>query len=331
MSDALPPLTDPLAPEGARSDMASLRAALDLRLPRKRLLQRNLLVATWNLKKFGTLFEGWLAGPADNPKRDFRALWAIAEIVSRFDVIALQEVTGDLRALRTLMKTLGPQWQFLMTDVTQGQAGNAERMAFVFDASRVRLSGLAAELVVPAEWLADIGADALRRQFARTPYAISFQAGEATFILVTLHLLYGNAPAERLPELRALARWMADWAERSEHWHHNLLVLGDFNIDRQGDSLWQAFTSTGLTVPPALNEVPRSLFADAAHPQLGKYYDQIAWFTDAARQLIGLQLIAAGHVDFAPHLYRELAMPRAQLQYRISDHYPLWAEFACPG
>jgi hypothetical protein len=31
---------------------------------------------------------------------------------------------------------------------------------------------------------------------------------------------------------------------------HNLLALGDFNIDRIGDPLFEAFTSTGLT-PPA--------------------------------------------------------------------------------
>ena len=151
MSSPLPPLAD--APDGVRADMAALRAALDARVPRKRDLQRNLLVATWNLKDFGSLTEAWLAGASDSPKRDWRALWAIAEIVSRFDVVALQEVTGDLRALRTLMKTLGPQWQFLMTDVTQGAAGGGERMAFVFDSARVQLSGLACELVVPPEWL----------------------------------------------------------------------------------------------------------------------------------------------------------------------------------
>jgi endonuclease/exonuclease/phosphatase family metal-dependent hydrolase len=327
MSDALPPLDDVLAPEGVRADMAALRAALDEHVPRKRELQRNLLIATWNLKDFGSLTEGWQAGEADSPKRDFRALWAIAEIVSRFDVVAIQEVTGDLRALRTLMKTLGPHWQFLMTDVTQGAAGGGERIAFVFDASRVQLSGLASELVVPPEWLAEIGPDALQRQFARTPYAVSFQAGTATFILVTLHVLYGSTAADRVPELRAIARWMAGWAQQSNRWHHNLLALGDFNIDRRDDSLWQAFTSSGLTVPAALNDVPRSIFADPSGTRRDKYYDQIAWFASGAQALADLQLGTAGHVDFVPHLYRDVGLSRVQMQYRISDHYPLWVEF----
>jgi len=324
MSDALPPWNHPDAPSAVRSEMAALTAALDASVPRKRHLQRNLLLATWNLKDFGSLSERWLAGAADTPKRDWRALWAIAEIVSRFDIVALQEVGGDLRALRTLMKTLGPSWHFLMTDANRGSAGGGERMAFVFDGSRVEPSGLAGELVVPPEWLEEIAPDALRRQFARTPYAVSFRAGEATVILVALHVLYGRSAAERVPELRAIARWMADWAGQVERWHHNLVALGDFNIDRHGDALWQAFTSTGLTVPAALHEVPRSIFADPARPRLDKYYDQIAWFEQGSARRLTLAPVQAGSFDFVPHLYQDLQMPRAQLQYRLSDHYPLW-------
>ena len=326
MSTALPPWDDDAVPRAVRDEMASLRMALDATVPRKRPLGRNLLVATWNLKDFGGLTPKWDAGPDDSPKRDYRALWAIAEIVSRFDVVAVQEVGGDLAALRTLMKTLGPGWRFLMTDVNRGAAGGGERMAYIFDAARTELSGLAGELVVPPEWLLEIAPEALKRQFARAPYAVSFQAGDTTVILVTLHVLYGNAAAERVPELRAIARWMADWARTVNRWHHNLVVLGDLNIDRRGDTLWQAFTSTGLTVPPELNEVRRSIFADPGEPTLGKFYDQIAWFGSGRSQLMQLSLRAAGGFDFVPHLYRDTGMSKAQLQYRVSDHYPLWVE-----
>lgn len=324
MSTPLPPLDDPAAPDIVRDEMARLAAALDAAVPAKRALRRNLLLATWNLKDFGSLCLRWTAGAGDSPKRDYRALWAIAEIVSRFDIVALQEVTGDLRALRTLMKTLGPSWRFLMTDVNRGEAGGGERMAFVYDSHRVELSGLAAELVVPPKWLAEVTPNALREQFARTPYAVSFQAGDATLILVSLHVLYGRVPADRLPEIQGIARWMAEWAGELNRWHHNLVVLGDFNIDRRDDALWQAFTATGLTVPPALQQVRRSIFADPDTPTLAKYYDQIAWFASGAQRLLDLEVGAAGSVDFVPHLYRDLALPRSQLQYRVSDHYPLW-------
>jgi hypothetical protein len=138
----------------------------------------------------------------------------ITEIVQRFDVVALQEVKGDLKAPANDAETLGPDWQFLMTDVTRGDDGNEERLAFLFDARRIALSGLACELVVPAEQLAAIAPDALKRQFARTPYAVGFRAAAETFVLVTLHVDYAGNAAEREPELKKIAEWMDSWAGR---------------------------------------------------------------------------------------------------------------------
>src|SRR5262249_38117287 len=162
--------------------MNGLRAALDAAIPPKRNTTRNLLIATWNIREFASLTEKWLASASDSPKRDWRGLWAITEIVSRFDVIAVQEAGGNLKSLRTLMKTLGPSWNFVMTDITVGDAGGGERLAYIFDSHRVQMSGLACELVVPPEWLAETGANVLRQQFARTPYAVGFRSGSSTFV-----------------------------------------------------------------------------------------------------------------------------------------------------
>jgi endonuclease/exonuclease/phosphatase family metal-dependent hydrolase len=278
---------------------------------------------------FSSLTRKWTADADDEPKRDLRGLRAICEIVSRFDVVAIQEVMGDLRALRDMMKFLGDGWAFLMTDVTLGKGGNKERMAFVYDRRRIQPSGLACELVVPPEWLDDIAEDALRRQFARTPYAVSFRAGSATFILVTLHVDYGGHPADRIPELTGIARWMADWARRSNRWHHNLLALGDFNIDRKGDALWRAFTSTGLTVPEDLHHVARTIFADPDNPTLDKYYDQIAWFeTRGGSRRLSMTYLQGGSFDFLPHVYTNTSLTKRSISYRLSDHYPLWVAFS---
>lgn len=168
----MPSLADAL-PEDIEAEVADVRKALDETIPSKR-LDDNLLIATWNIRAFGDLTEKWNAGEDDSPKRDLRALAIITEIVSRFDVVALQEVRGNIKCLRHMLKALGPHWAFLLTDVTRGSAGNDERMAFLFDARRVKSSGLACELVVPPEWLDEVGQDALQEQFARTPYAASF-------------------------------------------------------------------------------------------------------------------------------------------------------------
>ena len=324
----MPDIMDTPPAEVSR-DMDALRAALAA-LPAKD--AGNVLVATWNLRAFASLARVWTAGPKDTPKRDLRGLLAIGEIVRRFDVVALQEVKGDLRALRDLLRWLGDDWAFLMTDVTLGDAGNDERMAFLFDTRRVKPSGLACELVVPPEWLGEIGANALRRQFARTPYAVSFKAGELTFILVTLHVTFGDPATDRLPELKGIARWLAQWAKRERAWAHNLIALGDFNIDRRGDPLWQAFVSTGLATPDELNDAPRTLFADGKPGNPGNFYDQIAWFPDVGGDRErGLRYRAAGYFDFCPYVYGDQSLSRQALSYRISDHYPLWVEFSRAG
>ena len=247
-------------PDEVRAEVLGLRTALRASLPAKS-LDRNLVIGTWNIRAFGDLEDAWTAGPKAKVKRDRRALALITEIVSHFDVVAVQEVKGNLRALRHMMKALGQDWSFILTDVTRGHAGNDERLAFVFDTRRVRLSGLAGELVLSDEDIAQAGAGELARQFARTPYAVSFISGGRTFILVTLHVLWGKVPKDRLPELRGIARWARDWAAEIASWGQNLIVLGDFNIDRAGDDAFKAFTDTGLHPPPELNEVPRTVFA----------------------------------------------------------------------
>jgi hypothetical protein len=315
-------------PARAREELAGLEAALDAEVPAK-VVDRNLLVATWNVRAFGDLSDSWERGGDDSPKRNLADALAIAEILSRFDVIAVQEARANLRALRHVLKALGPDWGLILTDVNPPPAGNGERLAFVFDTRRVRPSGLAAELVVPDEWLRSgrIGAGALREQFVRTPYAVSFASGAQTFILVTLHVIYGKEAADRTGELAAIAEWLGDWARRTaEDYNQNLICLGDLNVDRKGDPNYEALTSTGLEPPAELEGLSRTI---SDKPGAEHYYDQIAWFTQRGRAQLTLTYEGAGHAgrfEWTKHLLTE--METQEKSWHISDHYPLWVEFA---
>lgn len=273
---------------------------------------RNLLVATWNIRALSRIHESYDENPG-SPKRNLRGLAHIAEIVRCFDVVAVQEVKTDTSGILRLVEWLGPDWGLVLSDVTRGSAGNAERLAFVFDRRRLEPSGLAGELVIPPLEDGDPG-----RQFARTPYAVSFRSADEEFVLVTLHVLYGDRPEGREPELRAIAEWMADWGTDENRYHHDLIVLGDFNIDRRGDPRFEAFTETGLMVPRAIMDFRTTVFDTEA-----KHYDQIAWFMGQIRMV---PTGAAGIIDFADAVYRETTT--RSMSYRVSDHLPLWTEFA---
>lgn len=321
----MPEITDP-PPNDVAAELAALSQGLDASVPAR--VANNLLIASWNLRAFGSLTRKWHSGPNDTPKRDLHAALCIAQILARFDVIAVQEVKSDLRALRDILKVLGANWAFAMTDVTYGSPGNGERLSYLFDTTRVKLSGLACELVIPEDLDTPFAtpANAFQRQFVRTPYAVSFLAGDQTFVLVTLHVIFGDKGADRKAELTAIAKWLRNWAEQEDEYGHNLICLGDFNIDRAGDPQFQAFTSTGLTPAKDHAGLPRTIFSKPDKPDLNAFYDQIAWFeTLKGKPYLSLKYKNGGNFDFRGLVMANLTM--SQLSFRLSDHLPLWVEF----
>lgn len=301
-------------PRPAVEDLARLRRRIAASGLPDKVTDQNLIVGTWNIKAFGGIHPTWDENPG-SPKRNLRVLASLVEVVRRMDVVAIQEVKRDTSGVRLLLDWLGSDWGVILTDVTAGVQGNAERLTFVFDRRRVQPSGLAGEIVLPSGPAGDPV-----QQFARTPYAVGFQAGGERFTLVTAHIRYGT-PAERTPEIRALAVHVAhelrDRAAAAAAEEGNLIVLGDFNTEaRSGDPNFEAFVSTGLWLPPQLEHLRT---AAGGTP---RYYDQIAWFRPS------LDLIyadRAGVIDFAGAVYPELGL--REMTARVSDHLPLWVEF----
>jgi hypothetical protein len=82
--------------EGRRTAerLLTLKLELDKAIPAKT-VDPTLMLATWNLREFGGTKSG---GREDEP------LYYIAEIMSRFDIIAVQEVRDNLDALDKLME-----------------------------------------------------------------------------------------------------------------------------------------------------------------------------------------------------------------------------------
>ncbi len=308
-------------PLDVAENLANLRDDLDAKVPFKE-LDRNLLIATWNIRGFGNLTRKWHSDSKDSPRRDLHSIFCIAEILSRFDVIAVQEVKGNLRALRDTLKLLGDNWSMILTDTNNSASGNKERMAYLFDTRRVQMSGLAGEIVIPNEWVRD-PEQVIREQFVRSPFAVSFRSGDKTFILVTVHIIYGESSKDRVREVKGIAKWLNNWASDINAYDQNLIVLGDFNIDERGDLLDKTFLSEGLYVPEELQSLSRSIFDET------KYYDQIAWFNtaDKKRPKLSLEFMGAGNYDFVQTAMSNCGLTKSALSFMISDHYPLWANF----
>ena len=308
-------------------DQLSLSSALDETIPGK-VLNRNLLVASWNIRMLGRVHPAWVNSAGASPKRNLADAWALAEVISRFDVVAVQEVRDDLTGLRMIRRCLGSDWSFIVTDVTRGDEGNYERLAFLFDLRRVEPSGLAGELVLSVE---DVKRLKIGRQFARTPFLVSFASTGNPFTLASVHVIWGDDLAQRRHEAEALADLLKISVKdpspsTPDDFRRNLIALGDFNIAKTGDAGYRALVDNGLTPDPTLADLPRTVGETVGKTSA---YDQVAWIAPGQLGALGFERTASGSVIWDALLPRDPA--EGDPTFRISDHYPLWVEFALPA
>jgi len=295
-----------------------LREALDREIPLKS-LDDTLLLASWNLREFGGNKSG---GREDEP------LFYIAEIMSHFDLIAVQEVHDNLDALDRLMMILGRWWKFLVTDVAPGAQGNRERLAFIYDQRKMAFGGLAGEITPPPQKAA--GALSAEFAYARPPYLVGFQAGWFKFTICTGHLYYGESrpdDVQRLKESRQLVTLLKKRMKEKDRWANNAILLGDFNVFNLQDETFKALERGAFRVPAGI----RGKYTNA---RLDKPFDQMAFIApDIARQL---ELAKAGVFPFFNYVYRDneagIYMPGREKKYsewrtyKMSDHLPVWVE-----
>lgn len=390
-------------------------------------------IATWNIREFGGNSYGG---------RSFEEIYYMAEIISHFDLIALQEVRSNLKELKELLRYLGPNWDFIATDVTDGSAGNKERMVFVFNNDEVYFKNIAGELTLKENSKVraafgeriklqngiglNIGANNLSgtydakikksktgfklsedleipvpsncsltipnnsfisvrkgtvvdkiskgkakvkipksivsgkdfglrfpentfddslRQFARTPFLISFQAGWLKLNLCTVHIYYGsdsgNKLNQRKREIELLTEALAAKAakEFKSDKESFLCVLGDFNIIGKNHPTMAALESNNFEVPKALKTIPGS------NVKRDKTYDQIAFWNPNRRSSYSkLEILGANIFDFFNYIFtdkdektyrregvrfnglKKTSSYKTWRTYKMSDHLPMWIE-----
>ena len=345
-------------PGGKRCAERLLAIRRSLQPLRDRKRDSNLLLATWNIRDFDSNKFGW-------GHRLPETYYYLAEILSCFDLVAVQEVNRDLSGLERVMQILGREWDFIATDTTVGTGGNHERMAFVFNKEKVWFRKIAGEVVLPDGQLIvsqkkikkkknqpdlDPTTIEMKQQFARSPFLVAFQSGWFRFSLCTVHIYYGKDSGpeldRRIEEIRKLMKFFGDRqdsdtaAERDRSGAvENYILLGDFNVVSPEHETMQALKSEGFKVPDAID-------GDAVRKQGMHYYDQIAVRVKDKR----FKVVSGGIVDMYADVFRDDAadlalygpfMPAEDPEgkvstpeqrykkwrtWQMSDHAPLWVE-----
>lgn len=268
----------------------------DYKIP-KREVDENIIIATWNIQQFTN-------------NKSARAIQYIADIIERFDIIALQEIKTDLRGLSTLLEILPGNYKFLVSDPT----GNNERFAFIYDTRTVINTGLVCEIGFDVPASTHTG-----YQLHRMPYCASFKAGRFDFIIVNVHIYYGKSKvqkAQREKEISKLAEFVNKHSkvETSKVFDRDFFVLGDFNIESAGDQFFNALKSYKFKTPHQLDSLTTNF-------ERTKTYDKISWVPRK-------DFIFSGNCNIVPFyqvLFQDMNPKGGRKQ--ISDHLPLWAEF----
>jgi len=259
--------------------LTSLKENLDDKIPEK-IFNENVLIATWNIRDFDSNQYGY--GP-----RTKEAFFYMSEIISSFDLVAIQEVNENLFAFNRLMYVMGDQWDYIMTDVTEGTSGNGERMAYLYDTNRVSFQKVAGEIVLtPSNLIAG------QKQFARTPYLVAFQSGWFKFKLCTVHIYFGSDSGtklkQRIEEIDTIAK---NIKKRAKRYDENLILLGDFNIFSPEHKTMKALKDHGYMIPKGITQSPSNMYQT-------KHYDQIAFMEKKGEVIFGDQENSAGAYNY---------------------------------
>lgn len=311
--------------EGIDRDTAKRLQTLKQRIEKSKIpsskLDETLNVATWNIRDFG------------KKKRTKAAKIFLAEILNQFDLIAITEVRDNLHDFLDVIKILGPYWKFVVSDFRPDRAGNRERVAYLYDERMCQFTGLAAEADPPRKKMKispDRDEDYVAKYtWWRAPYMASFKAGNFDFTLLTAHMRWGSSESERETALANLADWIEKRRKNEHVFDKDIIVMGDFNIPKVGDSLYKALTKNRLKMPAALGTVKFTNVAGYTKPSSGKNYDQILHYPYSEKSFTsnGGILDFLGHKNGHKALFPDLT--KAEFTYQLSDHFPLWLQIDC--
>ena len=241
----------------------------------------NITIASFNIRKL-----------SDNSRTD-EELKQIAEVLSEFDLIAVQEVLGDTIILNRTVEML-PGYDFIVSE----EVGNVqkERYAFIFNEK--------IDVVTKGKTYYD-----KFDNFIREPYYASFKAGEFDFTILTVHILYGDRASDRTGEMKQIASVYEYYQEKDSE--NDLILTGDFNTQPTQDNfdyIW-AIPDVNVAIQSGKSTLGKT----------GNLYDNIIFDsnTDEYTRLSGIH-------------YFDTGMEMDKAKNAISDHRPVWAVF-CTG
>lgn len=280
----------------------------------------HVVIGSWNIANLGV------------HKRRIEDLKVITEILSWFEIVAIQEIADNLDDFLTITQLLPEHFNYVFTD----RAGNDERAGYIYDTRRIALGPKTGEVVIVDNDRQHIklpGIDIGFDGFNRNPFLATFGIEEHWLLLANCHLVFGKsgnkaektkAIQQRQLEAYAIARWCDLRGDDKHAFTDNIIALGDFNLLRAepNDPMFQALTKRGLTIPAHQTRIPTNVSNTYD-------YDQITVTPHLDDRITNMGVFDFDAVIFA-HIYdhQKPGYWRKCAKYYISDHRPIWIQLA---
>ncbi len=323
------------------NNLLALRQGLDNEISPKK-ADKNLIVGSWNIKEFG-----------HTKQRLPEAYFYIAEILNRYDLVAIQEIKSHLTDLNIVMRLLGRDWAYMVNDITEGYKGNSERSAYLYNKKSVELSGVAGEIVL---W-EKLTENSDIKQLKRTPYITGFKAKWKSFSMINLHLHPGDDDDDieyRKKEVELLLAAIGKKLSDKRLWNENLIIVGDMNLyyasasEAKDDPTVQLFYDNNFKEVESLKgkdtnasktEAYDRMFLsdndyfkiekDSNNIEIGNVFDPFKYVykngeKDIYKEFMKEQYTGTSDLDVPEYLKKYYKHPWRKNQ--LSDHFPIWTE-----
>lgn len=257
-------------------------------------------IATFNIRQFGH-------SKAEKPE----VMGILAQVVSQFDVVAIQEVLGgdsaSVDALVSLINRSGGQYASIISEPI-GRTSHKESYAFVWDQTRI--------MFVPnSAYVVQDSADRMHRE----PMVASFEVRPKSdsgrlpfsFNIINAHTdpdeVKTGSPDNELDVLDDVFVRVREY-EYQTNGQEDTLLMGDLNVD-----------VAGLSELGQINNVVSVAGDIKTNTLRTKTYDHILIDRTVTTEYTG----RFGVVDFQ----NDFGLTQEQASM-VSDHQPVWAEFS---
>ncbi len=222
----------------------------------------------------------------------------LVDIVSRGDVIAIQEVRADSdEPVKQFMELLPAKYDYVLGP-REGRTASKEQYWVIYDTEKI-------------EMLDSATYDDVGDRFQRSPMAVHFKSKDGFgFILIDNHIQPSDA-AKEIAVLPEVIKYFQDmWKEQ------DVMVMGDFNADGSyynEDKLEEVFPTSGY-----LNVISNEYDTTVASGD--NTYDRFIITASAKEDFTGV--FGVVYYDKA-YDFESLGIEPKD----VSDHFPVWAEF----